>query len=161
MIFYQNLNENGKYQQITLKLEMDVSSWKGLEGPLSLNGLNWFSCQWTLPYTQWSRNSQCSSLLYTYISRHLDLGFGLGFGHRTARIASSNTVFRPFCVRAEHSKYFVAFMSFAIANPCKTKKKFQWSSLKIERVEPWQGNTKTGIRSASKPEWLLIWYRGT
>lgn len=44
------------------------------------------------------------------------LAFGLG--HRTARMASSNTVFRPFCVRAEHSRYFTALISFAIARPC-------------------------------------------
>ena len=37
---------------------------------------------------------------------------------RTARIASSKTVFRPFCVRAEHSRYFTAPMSLAICTPC-------------------------------------------
>jgi len=51
-------------------------------------------------------------------TRHLLLGFGFGFGHNTARIASSNTVLRPFCVSAEHSKYFTAPISFAIAKPC-------------------------------------------
>lgn len=30
----------------------------------------------------------------------------VGWGHRTARIASSKTVFRPRWVRAEHSRYF-------------------------------------------------------
>lgn len=37
---------------------------------------------------------------------------------QTARIASSNTVFKPFCVKAEHSRYFTAPISFAIATPC-------------------------------------------
>lgn len=31
-----------------------------------------------------------------------------GGGHSTARMASSNTVLRPRCVRAEHSRYFTA-----------------------------------------------------
>lgn len=39
-------------------------------------------------------------------------------GQRTALIASSKTVFRPFWVNAEHSKYFTARMSFAILSPC-------------------------------------------
>ena len=38
-------------------------------------------------------------------------------GHRTALIASSKTVFKPFCVRAEHSRYFTAAISFAIWRP--------------------------------------------
>ena len=42
----------------------------------------------------------------------------LGTGHSTARIASSNTVFKPFCVKAEHSRYFTAPTSLAIARPC-------------------------------------------
>lgn len=33
---------------------------------------------------------------------------------QTARMASSKTVFKPFCVNAEHSRYFTAPMSFAI-----------------------------------------------
>lgn len=37
---------------------------------------------------------------------------------RTARIASSKTVLRPFWVSAEHSRYFTAPMSLAIATPC-------------------------------------------
>ena len=37
---------------------------------------------------------------------------------QTARMASSNTVLRPFCVRAEHSKYLTAPISLAIATPC-------------------------------------------
>lgn len=43
------------------------------------------------------------------------LGFlGGGAGQSTARIASSNTFLRPFCVNAEHSKYLTALISFAI-----------------------------------------------
>lgn len=34
--------------------------------------------------------------------------FFTGGGHRTARMASSNTVLRPRCVKAEHSRYFTA-----------------------------------------------------
>lgn len=37
-----------------------------------------------------------------------------GGGHSTARIASSKTCFKPTCVRAEHSKYLIALISFAI-----------------------------------------------
>ena len=48
---------------------------------------------------------------------HLRLGALVGTGQSTARIASSNTVFSPFCVNAEHSRYFTAPTSFAIANP--------------------------------------------
>lgn len=40
--------------------------------------------------------------------------FGGGAGHRTARMASSNTFFRPFCVSAEHSRYLTAPISFCI-----------------------------------------------
>lgn len=43
--------------------------------------------------------------------------FGLAFGHRTARIASSKTFLRPFCVSAEHSRYLTALISLAIARP--------------------------------------------
>ena len=42
-----------------------------------------------------------------------------GTGHRTALIASSKTVLRPFWVRAEHSRYLTAPTSLAMANPCK------------------------------------------
>jgi hypothetical protein len=43
-------------------------------------------------------------------SMYLLLSFGSG-GSRAANIASSNTSFRPFCVRAEHSTYLTAFRS--------------------------------------------------
>lgn len=36
---------------------------------------------------------------------------------RTARMASSNTVFNPFWVKAEHSRYLTAFISLDIATP--------------------------------------------
>jgi hypothetical protein len=48
-------------------------------------------------------------------------GFDTTTGHKTARIASSNTVFNPFCVNAEHSKYLTALISLAIAKPYKTQ----------------------------------------
>lgn len=50
---------------------------------------------------------------------HLRFGFTCNTGHNTALIASSNTVFSPFCVNAEHSKYLTALISFAMAKPCK------------------------------------------
>ena len=37
---------------------------------------------------------------------------------RTARTASWNTVFKPFCVSAEHSQYFTALISFCNSSPC-------------------------------------------
>lgn len=43
-----------------------------------------------------------------YSSRHFLFLFFTGGGHRTARMASSNTVLRPRCVSAEHSRYFTA-----------------------------------------------------
>eukprot|EP01137_Pigoraptor_chileana_P030683 Opistho-2@17519 len=44
--------------------------------------------------------------------------FPWGFwGQRTARMASSNTVLRPFCVSAEHSRYLTALTSLAICRP--------------------------------------------
>ena len=52
---------------------------------------------------------------------HRRFGFGLITGHNTARMASSKTVFKPFCVNAEHSKYFTEPISFAIARPWKKK----------------------------------------
>lgn len=51
---------------------------------------------------------------------HLRFGLTCMTGHKTARMASSNTVFRPFCVRAEHSRYFTALISLAIARPWNT-----------------------------------------
>ncbi len=52
-------------------------------------------------------------------SRHGRTFFGFGGGHSTARMASSKTVFRPFCVSAEHSRYLTAPTSLAIDRPCK------------------------------------------
>lgn len=43
--------------------------------------------------------------------------FDLGLGHKCARIASSKTVFKPFCVKAEHSKYLTAPISLRIDSP--------------------------------------------
>lgn len=43
-----------------------------------------------------------------YSSRHFLFLFFTGGGHSTARMASSNTVLRPRCVSAEHSRYFTA-----------------------------------------------------
>ena len=48
---------------------------------------------------------------------HLDPFFGLGTGQRTALIASSKTVFRPFCFKALHSRYLTAPISLAMARP--------------------------------------------
>lgn len=52
-----------------------------------------------------------------YRIEHLRLFFTGMMGQSTARIASSNTVLRPFWVRAEHSKYLTAPISLAIASP--------------------------------------------
>lgn len=43
-----------------------------------------------------------------YNNRHFLFLFLTGGGQRTARIASSNTVLRPRCVSAEHSRYLTA-----------------------------------------------------
>lgn len=39
-------------------------------------------------------------------------------GSRAARMASSKTFFKPFCVRAEHSTYLTALSSLASFSPC-------------------------------------------
>ena len=53
-----------------------------------------------------------------YSSWHPPFFFGFfTWGQSTALIASSKTVFSPFCVRAEHSRYLVAWISLHIFNP--------------------------------------------
>lgn len=58
------------------------------------------------------------SILYR-VHQRIRQGFFFegGGGHNTARIASSNTIFKFFWVRAEHSRYFTALTSLAIARP--------------------------------------------
>ena len=69
-----------------------------------------------------------------YRRLHRFLGLILGTGHRTALMASSKTVFRPFWVRAEHSRYLTAPTSLAMARPCEervtsvTKVSYMWLS---------------------------------
>lgn len=46
--------------------------------------------------------------LFIYNNVHFLFFLLTGGGHSTARMASSNTVLRPRCVRAEHSRYFTA-----------------------------------------------------
>ena len=55
---------------------------------------------------------------FSYKRMHVFFFFWTFCGCRTARIASSNTVFKPFCVSAEHSRYFTALISFCICSPC-------------------------------------------
>lgn len=61
--------------------------------------------------------SSPSSLLQNYSSMQFLPLRGRGAGLSTARMASSNTVLRPFCVRAEHSRYLTAEISLAICRP--------------------------------------------
>jgi hypothetical protein len=61
--------------------------------------------------------------------------FGITKGQRTARMASSNTVLSPFCVKAEHSKYFTELISFAIAKPLKARRKCQQLRHRLESIE--------------------------
>jgi len=60
----------------------------------------------------------CSSHATMHLLPLLRLGLSRTGGFNTARMASSNTVLSPFCVRAEHSKYLTAPISFAIPTPC-------------------------------------------
>ena len=53
-----------------------------------------------------------------YMTMHVRFLGAFGGGKSTARMASSNTVFRPFCVNAEHSRYLTALMSLASWTPC-------------------------------------------
>ena len=50
---------------------------------------------------------------------HLFFLAGSG-GSKAARIASSNTFFKPFCVRAEHSTYLTALSSLESFSACST-----------------------------------------
>lgn len=54
------------------------------------------------------------AFFFFYRIIHFFCLFGGGAGQRTARMASSNTFFKPFCVNAEHSRYFTAPISFCI-----------------------------------------------
>lgn len=67
-------------------------------------------------YTQ----CMCATIvtIFSYKRVHVFFFFWTFCGCSTARIASSNTVFKPFCVSAEHSRYFTAPISFCICNPC-------------------------------------------
>jgi len=53
-----------------------------------------------------------------HISTHIQGVPLTGYYAQTARMASSNTFLRPFCVSAEHSRNLTALISFAIATPC-------------------------------------------
>ena len=66
-----------------------------------------------------SRNNSINAthLTYHYNNVHCFFDLGFGLGHKTARMASSKTVFSPFCVKAEHSKYLTERISLAIAKP--------------------------------------------
>ena len=59
---------------------------------------------------------------FVYKTTHPFFCFFLGGGTSTTLIASSNTVFNPRWVRAEHSKYLAARISFAIARAVSTRK---------------------------------------
>ena len=45
---------------------------------------------------------------------------GCSGGSRAAKMASSKTFFKPFCVNAEHSTYLTALNSRASLSPCST-----------------------------------------
>lgn len=55
-------------------------------------------------------------ILYRIVHFDFDFLVGWGRGLRTARIASSKTLFKFLCVKAEHSKYLWARISFATIN---------------------------------------------
>ena len=71
----------------------------------------------TLSWFSFSHLIASSLSIQVYRTLHLRVFLILGTGHKTARIASSNTVFNPFWVKAEHSKYFTAPTSLAIDSP--------------------------------------------
>lgn len=62
-------------------------------------------CTWVS--SEWNRFFFLPLVLH-YSILHFFLFFLTGGGHSTALMASSNTVLRPRCVRAEHSRYFTA-----------------------------------------------------
>merc|ERR1719384_814240 len=61
-----------------------------------------------------SRNE--TKILVNHKIKHF-LFFGGSGGSKAAKIASSNTFFNPFCVRAEHSTYLTALSSLASLSP--------------------------------------------
>ena len=84
----------------------------------------YFNCAHT-KYKVTDRPYNEDTMLHTYTRTHAHYKMmqpffflARGLGHKTARIASSNTVFSPFCVSAEHSRYLTAPISLAIARPC-------------------------------------------
>ena len=58
----------------------------------------------------------CVYEFFCYKIEHF-LFFGASGGSNAAKIASSNTFFNPFCVKAEHSTYFTARNSRANFSP--------------------------------------------
>jgi len=72
------------------------------ENSLTEKCSSFFFCSWSEIYSNW----------------HTPFFFCFFIGgQRTALIASSKTVFSPFCVRAEHSRYLVAWISLHILKP--------------------------------------------
>ena len=61
---------------------------------------------------------RCDNIVF-HKRTHLFLFTGSG-GSRAARIASSKTFFKPFCVSAEHSTYFTALNSRASLSAAST-----------------------------------------
>lgn len=53
----------------------------------------------------------------THLSFFVSFFFGAGF--KTARMASSNTILRPFCVKAEHSRYLNEYQTESQSECCK------------------------------------------
>lgn len=100
---------------------INICNLKKVKTPIVENEISYFfHVYWFLISLVWKKNV----LFYCWLihnKTHLRLFLGGRTGHKTARMASSNTVFKPFCVRAEHSKYFTELISFAMANPLKIK----------------------------------------
>lgn len=94
---------------------------------------------------------------HSFFKLHLDLykitHFRLGLtgitGHNTALIASSNTVFRPFWVKAEHSRYFTALISFAIAKPYNKTSVNSLATSTGHLLKPWQMKLHTAVESST------------
>lgn len=74
--------------------------------------MRWCIC---CPSCSLCRFSEGDSLIGVFVGNNYCAN--LKHHSQTARIASSKTVFKPFCVRAEHSKYLTALISLAIETP--------------------------------------------
>lgn len=107
----------------TIWTELDIENIPQVPNYFWINIVN-CSIHVLIDFFLWKENIQCESFFgrsfKTYYKSTHFFFFGCSGGSKAARIASSNTFFRPFWVRAEHSTYFTARSSRASFSACST-----------------------------------------